>query len=156
MKHIPQRWFLWTAAFFLVLQTFFTLLFNYPTNEIPLRDTFFVFSASRLLLLLAALMVFIAIIYWTFSQMKRSLHVGLGKIHFFITVFALLVFGIGLVVSGFFTKAPLQPNIDGSLFDYKLLNKFNRVASYFLLFAQIIFVINCLFALFFRHKKINH
>ena len=46
---------------------------------------------------------------------------------------------------------PLQ-RIDGALFDYKLLNRYNVVAGYVMLFAQIIFVINCFFALFIRLK----
>jgi heme/copper-type cytochrome/quinol oxidase subunit 1 len=153
MNRIPQLWFLWTAAFFLVLQTFFTFFFGNPTIDFPLRDTYFVFSASWLLMLLAGQMVLIAVIYWTFGKMKRRLHQGLGKIHFFITIGALIIFGIGLIHSGFFDNSRLQLRIDGSLFDYKLLIRYNRSAGFFLLFAQLIFIINCLFALFIRPKK---
>jgi heme/copper-type cytochrome/quinol oxidase subunit 1 len=153
MKRIPQRWFLWTAAFFLVLQTVFTLFFGNPTLDFPLSDTYFVFSTSWLLMLLAGQMVFIAVIYWTFEKMKCPLNVLLGKVHFFITIASLLLFGIGLIASGFFHNARPQLNNDGAFFDYKLLNKYNVVAGYFLLFAQIIFVINCLYALYVRQKK---
>ncbi len=153
MRHIPQRWFLWAAAFFLVLQTFFTLFFGKSNQEKPSRDTYFVFSASGLLLLLSGQMLFMAIIYWMFEKMKRPLHLGLGKTHFFVTLFALWLFGVGLFESGFFDNSRFQQRIDGVLFDYKLLNNYNIVAGFALFFAQIIFVINCLFALFIRPKK---
>ena len=156
MRRIPQRWFLWTAAFFLVLQTFFTLFFGNPSVKVPNRDTYFVFSASGLLLLLAGQMVFMAVIYWMFEKMKRPLHLGLGKTHFFITVFALWLFGVGLFESGFFGNSRPQQRIDGSLFDYKLLNNYNIVAGFALFFAQIVFVINCLFALLIRPRRQKH
>jgi cytochrome c oxidase subunit I len=155
MRHIPQLWFLWTAAFFLVLQTFFTFFFNNPTIDIPLHDTYFVFTTSRLLLLLAAQMGFIAMIYWMFEKMNCTLHEGLSKTHFFVTHIALLLFGAGLTASGFFNAHRLQQRTDGAIFDYELLNRFNYIAGYLLFFAQIIFVINCLFALITRQKKIN-
>jgi heme/copper-type cytochrome/quinol oxidase subunit 1 len=152
-RHIPQLWFVWTAAFFLVLQTFFTFFFDNPTLDIPLNDTYFVFSTSRLLLLLAAQMFFMAMIYWMFEKMNRTLHKNLGIIHFFVTQIALLLFGVGLIQSGFFSSPRLQQRADGALFDYELLKRFNYIAGFLLLFAQIIFVINCLFALFSRQKK---
>jgi cytochrome c oxidase subunit I len=153
MRHIPQIWFLWTAAFFLVLQTFFTFFFNNPNLDIPLSNTYFVFSTSRLLLLLSVQMFFMAMIYWMFEKMNRFLHKGLGKVHFYMTQTAFLLFGVGLTVSGFFSSPQLQQRIDGVLFDYKLLNRFNYIAGFLLFFAQIIFVINCLFTLFTRQKN---
>lgn len=155
MTHTPILWFLWIAAFFLVLQTFFTLFFDNPTLDIPLHDTYFVFSASRLLLLLAVQMGFVAMIYWMFEKMNRSLHKGLSKLHFFTTLIALLIFGAGLALSDFFNVQAQKQRTDGTLFDYKLLNRFNFIAGFLLLFAQITFVINCLFALFNRQKN-NH
>jgi heme/copper-type cytochrome/quinol oxidase subunit 1 len=153
MKRIPQRWFLWTAAFFLVLQTFFTLFFGNPSIEKPNQDTYFVFSASGLLLLLAGQMLFVAVIYWMFEKMRCTLHLGLGKTHFFLTLFAFLVFIIGLFQSDFFVHSPSQQRIDGAFFDYKLLNNYNLIAGFTLLFAQVIFVINCLFALIMRSQR---
>jgi heme/copper-type cytochrome/quinol oxidase subunit 1 len=155
MRRIPQRWFLWTAAFFLALQTFFTLFFGNSRLELANRDTYFVFSASWLLMLLAGQMLFMAVIYWMFDEMKRPLHIGLGKTHFFMTLFALWLFSVGLFESGFFDNYRPQQRIDGALFDYKLLNKYNIVSGFVLFFAQIIFVINCLFALFIRPKRQN-
>jgi hypothetical protein len=153
MMQLPQRWFLWTAVFFLVLQIFFTLLFNNPTINFPLKGGFFAFSVSKILMLLAIQMAFIAIIYLTFAKMNRILHLNLGKIHFFITLFSLLLFGVGWVRSGLFNYSPSPISTEGSLFDYKLLNKFNTVAGFLLLFAQVLFVINCLNALFAQRKK---
>lgn len=153
MNRKPHVWFLWTAAFFLVLQTFFTFFFGNPTVDMPMHDTYFVFSASWLLMLLAFQMLLIAVIYWTFEKMKRSLHQRLSSVHFFLTIGSLLLLGIGFILSGFFDNSRPKINIDGSLFDYQLLNKYNFIAGFLLLFAQFIFVLNCLFALFSRQKN---
>ena len=152
MKRKPHYWFLWTAAFFLLLQTFFTLFFGNPSIDIPMHDTYFVFTASWLLMLLAFQMVLIAVMYWSFEKMKRPLHRELSKIHFFLTIGALILFGIGFIASGFFDNARPRLSIDGALFDYELLNKYNFIAGFLLLFAQFIFVINCLRSLFRRQK----
>jgi heme/copper-type cytochrome/quinol oxidase subunit 1 len=153
MKHVPQRWFLFMAAFFLLLQTFFTLFFCYPTIDKQFYANLFVFATSRLLLMLAAQMLFIAVIYWSFHTMKRHLHPLLGKIHFFTTFVSILLFGWGLIASGFFSNVRTDSDIGGSFFDYSLRSKSNVAAGYLLLFAQVIFVINCLSALFFNRQK---
>jgi heme/copper-type cytochrome/quinol oxidase subunit 1 len=140
------KWFLVTAGLFLLLQTAFTFLFKTPSVKLPFHDTYFVFSHSWLLMLLSAQMAFIAVIYFMFGYMNRRLHRGLSLVHFFITILSFCILGFGLWKVSFFTISDSE-NVNEVLFDYKLLKRYLASSGFVLLFAQIIFVINCLFAL---------
>jgi heme/copper-type cytochrome/quinol oxidase subunit 1 len=100
---------------------------------------------------LSAFMAFIAVVYVVFQKMRLGLHQGLNKLHFFTTVGSILILALGLFLSGFFTQSN-SSDTQAVLFDYTLLKKFISLAGFLLLFAQVVFVFNCLFSLLSRRR----
>jgi heme/copper-type cytochrome/quinol oxidase subunit 1 len=151
-KFVAHRWFMWTSLPFLIIQTIVGFVWRSPTVTLPLHDTYFIFSKSHILTLIAAFFFFIATIYYVMLKMDRKLHQDLCLIHYFSTVISILIFIFGMVISGFFIRSQ-SIDVKETLFDFKTLNKYIAGSGFLLLFGQIVFTINCLYSIFRRDRR---
>jgi heme/copper-type cytochrome/quinol oxidase subunit 1 len=150
---VAYRWFLWTSLPFLIIQTIIGFIWHSPSVTLPFHDTYFIFSKSQILTLIAVFFFFIAIIYYVMLKMDRHLHQDLCLIHYFSTVISILIFIFGMVISGFFIRSE-SIDVKETLFDFKTLNKYIAGSGFLLLFGQIVFIINCLSSIFRKNKEV--
>jgi heme/copper-type cytochrome/quinol oxidase subunit 1 len=152
-KFEAHRWFLWSSLPFLVIQAIISFLWHTPSVSLPFHDTYFIFTNSQILTLIAAFFFFIATIYYVMLKMHRHLHQDLCLVHYFSTIISILFFIFGMVISGFFIRSE-STDVKETLFDFKTLNKYIAVSGFLLLFGQIVFIINCLYSIFRKSKKV--
>jgi heme/copper-type cytochrome/quinol oxidase subunit 1 len=148
-----HRWFFWSSLPFLVIQAIISFVWRTPSVSLPFHDTYFIFTDSQILTLIAAFFFFIATIYYTLLKMERQLHQDLCLVHYFSTIISILIFIFGMVISGFFIRSE-STDVKETLFDFKTFNKFIAVSGFLLLFGQIVFIINCLFSIFRKNRKL--
>jgi heme/copper-type cytochrome/quinol oxidase subunit 1 len=149
---VAYRWFLWTSLPFLVIQAIIGFIWHSPSVSLPFHDTYFIFTKSQILTLIAAFFFFIATIYYVMLKMDRQLHQDLCLVHYFSTIISILVFIFGMVISGFFIQSE-STDVKETLFDFKTFNKYIAVSGFLLLFGQIVFIINCLSSIFRKNNK---
>ena len=147
-----HRWFMWSSLPFLIVQSVISFLWRTPSVSLPFHDTYFIFTNSQILTLIAAFFFFIATIYYVMLKMERQLHQDLCVVHYFSTVISILFFIFGMVISGFFIRSE-STDVKETLFDFKTFNKYIAGSGFLLLFAQIVFTINCLSSIFRKNKK---
>ena len=147
-----HRWFMWSSLPFLIVQSIISFLWRTPSVSLPFHDTYFIFTNSQILTLIAAFFFFIATIYYVMLKMERQLHQDLCVVHYFSTVISILFFIFGMVISGFFIRSE-STDVKETLFDFKTFNKYIAGSGFLLLFAQIVFIINCLSSIFRKNKK---
>ena len=151
-KFDASRWFLWSSLPFLAIQAVFSFLWHTPSVSVPIHDTYFVISNSQILFMIAIFFVFIAVVYWIMLKMNRRLHKGLSLIHYIVTVISIIILIVGMVISGFFTVSD-SSDVKAVLFDHIKLKQAIAVSGFLLLFAQVLFIINCMSSLIkFRYK----
>lgn len=150
---VPYRWFLWTSFPFLIIQFIISFIWRTPSVTLPFHDTYFIFTNSHILTLIAAFFFFIATIYYVMLKMDRYLHQDLCLVHYFSTIISILVFIFGMVISGFFIRSE-STDVKETLFDFKTFNKYIAGSGFLLLFGQIVFIINCLSSIFGKNKKV--
>jgi heme/copper-type cytochrome/quinol oxidase subunit 1 len=152
VNFVAYRWFLWTSLPFLLIQTIISFIWHSPLVTLPFHDTYFIFTKSQILTLIAAFFIFIATIYYVMLKMDRHLHQDLCLIHYFSTIISILIFIFGMVISGFFIRSE-STDVKETLFDFKTFNKYIAGSGFLLLFGQIVFIINCLYSFIRKEKK---
>jgi heme/copper-type cytochrome/quinol oxidase subunit 1 len=148
-----HRWFMWSSLPFLFVQALISFLWRTPSVSLPFHDTYFIFTNSQILTLIAAFFFFIATIYYVMLKMDRQLHQDLCLIHYFSTLISIFIFIFGMIISGFFIRSE-STDVKETLFDFKTFNKYIAGSGFLLLFGQIVFIINCLSSIFRKNKKV--
>lgn len=124
---------------------------------LPLHDTYFVIGHYLTLLLTALIMGFWAIIYYiTPKLIKRNLNKILSEIHFWITLFVMLVLIILMQISAISMSPRRYYSFD--IFDpymeYGYINAAITIVAILLLTSQIIYFVNLIFSVY-QNRKIE-
>lgn len=151
-KLSPQLQYGITGLFLLILS-----LFSSEALDIAIHDTYIVIDHSHILLLIACVFFFFAIISWIFQKLNRPFNRTLFLIHFWITVIGLaLQFLLDYLL---FTSLSTRSSEDYIVTDnneyFTLVEKYNTwiiLLMIVILVAQLSFVINVLLSII-RNKK---